>query len=163
LFANLEEARRDGLFAAGVHPGAVGGSFYGPLLPPGTVHLATCFNSIQWLDQPPAVPLPDSVGYRRPHPARNGLVAPPQATAAFTRQSEQDLLRFLKCRARELVTGGKLLLASPGDTGQARVGDGFLDLLNNACLDLASSHNNLGNLLSDTGRPRRGGRTRRPW
>jgi hypothetical protein len=75
LFANLEEARRDGLCAAGVHPAAVGGSFYGPLLPPGTVHLATCFNAIQWLDQLPAVPLPDSVGYRRPHPARNGLAA----------------------------------------------------------------------------------------
>jgi hypothetical protein len=47
LFANLEEARRDGLLTAGVHPAAVGGSFYGPLLPPGTVHLATCINAIQ--------------------------------------------------------------------------------------------------------------------
>src|SRR5262249_52387069 len=36
LFANLEEVRRKGLFAAGVHPAAVGGSFYGPLVPPGT-------------------------------------------------------------------------------------------------------------------------------
>ena len=36
LFANLEEAQRTGLFAAGVYAGAVGGSFYGPLLPPGT-------------------------------------------------------------------------------------------------------------------------------
>src|SRR5262245_66610062 len=41
LFANLEEARRTGRLAAGVYPGAVGGSFYGPLLPPRTVHLAT--------------------------------------------------------------------------------------------------------------------------
>src|SRR5262245_4176425 len=60
LFVNLEEARRAGLFAAGVYPGAVGGSFYGPLLPPGTVHLATSFNSVQWLDRLPAVPLRDS-------------------------------------------------------------------------------------------------------
>src|SRR5262245_43806594 len=44
LFANLEKAQRDGLFPAGVFPGTVGGSFYGPLLPPGTVHLATSFN-----------------------------------------------------------------------------------------------------------------------
>src|SRR5580693_3863762 len=43
LFGNLEEARRAGRFAEGVHPAAVGRSFYGPLLPPGTVHLATCF------------------------------------------------------------------------------------------------------------------------
>src|SRR5262249_52478989 len=47
LFANLEAARRDGLVPAGVYPSAVGGSFYGPLLPPGTVHLATSFNAIQ--------------------------------------------------------------------------------------------------------------------
>src|SRR5262249_28404377 len=45
LFANLEEARRAGLFPAGVYPSAVGGSFYGPLLPPGTAHLATSFNA----------------------------------------------------------------------------------------------------------------------
>src|SRR6516165_1350931 len=35
LFANLEEARRTGRFPAGVYPSAVGGSFYGPLLPHG--------------------------------------------------------------------------------------------------------------------------------
>jgi hypothetical protein len=139
LFANLEEARRAGLLTAGVHPAAVGGSFYGPLLPPGTIHLATCFNAIQWLDRLPAVPLPDSVGYRRPDPTRAGSAVAPEATAAFARQAEQDLLRFLDCRARELVPGGKLLLASPGDTDQARVGDGLLDVLNDACLDLVAA------------------------
>ncbi|MBV8129197.1 MAG: cyclopropane-fatty-acyl-phospholipid synthase [Planctomycetaceae bacterium] len=140
LFANLEEARRAGLFAAGVYPGAVGGSFYGPLLPPGTVHLATCFNSILWLDRLPAVPLPDGVAYRRPLPTRTGLaVSPPEATAAFTRQAEQDLVQFLECRARELVPGAKLLLASPGDTDQIRLCDGLFDVLNNACLDLVAA------------------------
>jgi hypothetical protein len=139
LFANLEEARRAGLFPEGVYPGAVGGSFYGPLLPTGTVHLATSFNAIQWLDRLPTVPLPDSVGYRRPHPARHGLAVSHEATAAFTRQAEQDLVRFLECRARELVPGGKLLLASPGDTDQARVGDGLIDVLNDACLDLVAA------------------------
>src|SRR5262249_30253262 len=68
LFANGEQARGSGRLTAGVHPGAVAGSFYGPLVPPGSVHLATCFNAIQWLDQLPAVPLPDTVAYRRPHP-----------------------------------------------------------------------------------------------
>jgi hypothetical protein len=136
LFANLEKARRDGRFPTGVYPSAVGGSFYGPLLPPGTVHFATSFNSIQWLDQLPAVSLPNFVAYRRPHPPRPGLVMPPEATAAFTRQAEQDLVRFLACRARELVPGGKVLLASPGDSDQACVADGLADVLNDACLDL---------------------------
>jgi hypothetical protein len=139
LFANLEEAGRAGLFPAGVHPGVVGGSFYGPLLPPGTVHLATCFNSIQWLDRLPAVPLPDAVAYRRPQPHRPGPAVSPQATAAFQEQAEQDLVRFLEGRARELVPGGKLLLASPGDTDQACVCDGLRDALNDACLDLVAA------------------------
>jgi hypothetical protein len=139
LFTNLEEARRAGLFPPGVYPGVVGGSFYGPLLPPGTVHLATCFNSIHWLDQVPPVPLPDGVVYRRPHPPRPGLSESPEATAAFARQAEQDLIRFLDCRARELVPGGKLLLASPGDTDQARLCDGLFDILNDACLDLVAA------------------------
>jgi hypothetical protein len=136
LFANLEEARRAGLCPADTYPAVVGGSFYGPLLPPGTAHLATSFNAIQWLDRLPAVPLPDSVVYRRPHPPRPGVTVSPEATAAFARQAEQDLVRFLEYRARELVPGGKLLLASPGDTDQARVGDGMADVLKDACLDL---------------------------
>jgi hypothetical protein len=136
LFANLEEARRAGLFPADVYPAGVGGSFYGPLLPPGTVHFAASFNAIQWLDRVPVVRLPDSVVYRRPDPPRQGFAVPPEVTVAFSRQADQDLIRFLECRARELVPGGKLLLASPGDTDQARVGDGISDLLNDACLDL---------------------------
>jgi cyclopropane-fatty-acyl-phospholipid synthase len=139
LFANLEEARCAGLFPSGVFPGTVGGSFYGPLQPPGTVHLATSFNAIHWLDELPTVPVPDFVGYRRPHPPRPGLAVSPEATAAFQRQAEQDLIRFLECRARELVPGGKLLLASPGDTDHARVGDGLSDVLNDACLDLVAT------------------------
>jgi len=138
LFANLEEARRAGHFWAGVYPAAVGGSFYGPLLLPGTVHLATSFNSIQWLDQLPPVRLPDGIAYRRPNPPRPGLSVSPEATAAFRRQAEQDLVRFLECRARELAPGGKLLLASPGDTDQARIADGLADVLNDACLDLVT-------------------------
>jgi SAM-dependent methyltransferase len=139
LFANLEKARRAGLFPTGVHPSVVGGSFYGPLLPPSTVHLATCFNAIQWLDHLPAVPLPDSVGYRRPHPSRQGFDVSPVVTAAFRQQAQRDLVRFLQFRAREMVPGGKLLLASPGDTNWALVGDGLLDVLNDACLDLVAA------------------------
>jgi SAM dependent carboxyl methyltransferase len=139
LFANLEEARRGGLFATGVYPGAVAGSFYGPLLPPGTVHLATCFNAIPWLDRLPAVPLTDFVAYRRPLSTRPVLAASPEATAAFRRQAEQDLVRFLECRARESVPGAKLVLAGAGDTDQSRWGDGLFDVIDDACLDLVAA------------------------
>src|SRR6516225_3439632 len=105
LFANLEEARRTGLLPGGIHPSAVGGSFYGPLLPAGTVHFATCFNAIQWLDQLPMVPLIHDVVYRRPCPPRPGISVSPEVTSAFKRQAEHDLVRFLECRAQELVPG----------------------------------------------------------
>src|SRR5262249_38536050 len=105
LFANLEAARRDGLFPAEVYPSAAGGSFYGPLLPPCTVHLATSFNAIHWLDRLPSVPLPNYVAYLRPHPLRSRVAVSPKATAAFKGQADQDLVRFLECRARELVPG----------------------------------------------------------
>jgi hypothetical protein len=75
LFANLDQARRDRLAPAGVYSSAVGGSFFDPLLPPGTVHLATCFNALHWLDRLPEVTLPDGIAYRRPHPPRPGLVS----------------------------------------------------------------------------------------
>jgi hypothetical protein len=139
LFANLEVARRDGVFGADVYPSAVGGSFYGPLLPPGTAHLAISFNAVQWLDRLPAVPVLDGVVYRRPLPHRPDQTVAPEVTAAFTQQAEQDLVRFLDCRARELVPGGKLLLACPGDTDEARVSDGYSELLNDTCLDLIAA------------------------
>jgi cyclopropane-fatty-acyl-phospholipid synthase len=138
LFTNLEEARRAGRFPSGVYASAVGGSFYGPILPPGSVHLAVSFNSLNWLDRLPEVPVPNFVAYRRPHPPRPGLVISAEATAAYQQQSEQDLARFLECRARELVPGGKLLLASPGDTDDVCIGDGLADVVNDACLDLVA-------------------------
>jgi hypothetical protein len=138
LFANLEKAQCAGRFPAGVFPAAVGGSFYGPLLPPGSVHLATSFNAIHWLDRLPSVAVPNHVAYRRPYPPRPGYTVSPEVTAAFREQAEQDLVRFLECRARELVPGGKLLLASPGDTNEVVMGDGMVDVLNDACLDLVA-------------------------
>jgi hypothetical protein len=139
LFANLDQARRGSVLAEDVYASVVGGTFYGSLLPPSTVHLATCFNSILWLDQLPAVPMRDSVAYRRPHPPRPGLVVPQEVSAAFERQAEQDLIRFLKWRAKELVPGGKLLVATPADTDEARINDGLSDVLNDACLDLIAT------------------------
>jgi hypothetical protein len=54
-------------------------------------------------------------------------------------QAEQDLTQFLQCRARELVPGGKLLLASPGATNEACVSDGVGDVLKDACLDMVAA------------------------
>jgi hypothetical protein len=38
-----------------------------------------------------------------------------------------------------LVPGGKLLVATPGDTDRTRITDGITDVLNDACLDLLAA------------------------
>ncbi|HTU17119.1 MAG TPA: hypothetical protein VMG10_03590 [Gemmataceae bacterium] len=139
LFRNLHEARKSGRLAAGVFPSVVAGSFYESLVPPGSVHFATCFNALLWLDALPSVPVADFVVYRRPHPPRPGLHVPPETADAFARQADRDLVRFLECRARELLPGGKLLIVSPGDSTERRTADGLYDALNDGCLDLAAA------------------------
>jgi hypothetical protein len=108
-------------------------------VPPGTVHLATSFNAVLWLDQLPAVAVPDFVCYRRPHPPKEGVAVPAEVVAAFRQQAERDLVHFLQARARELAPGGKLLIVTPGDAPNQRVCDGLYDVLNDACLDLVAS------------------------
>jgi hypothetical protein len=137
LFANLHESRRES--GGGIYPSAVAGSFYEPLRPPGTVHLATAFNALLWLDRMPAAPVPDFVAYRRPHPPRPGLSVPPETVAAFTRRADEDLSRFLQCRAEELTPEGKLLMVTPGDDAEHRLCDGLYDVLNDTCLDLIAA------------------------
>ncbi len=138
LFTSLHDPAQTGGFPPDVFASAVAGSFYGPLVPGGTVHLATCFNALLWLDHLPDVLIPDFVVYRRPVPPRPGLQVPPRVEEAFRTQADADLVRFLHCRAKELVPGGKLLIASPGDDARGRVVDGLYDALNDALLDLVA-------------------------
>jgi len=138
LFANLEEARLGGRLGADIYPSVVAASFYNPLLPPGTVHLATSFNALNWLSRLPAVPLTDSIAYQRPLSTRTVPTSSPEATVAFTHQAEQDLVRFLECRARELAPGAKLLIATPADTDEIRMCDGLWAVLNDASIDLVA-------------------------
>lgn len=139
LFLNLDEARKSGRIPAGVFSGAAAGSFYEPLLPPRSAHFATAFNAVIWLDTLPAAAVPDFVAYRRSHPPRPGLHVPPETADAFARQADDDLVRFLRCRADELIPGGKLLIVSPGDSSEHRLSDGIYDVLNDACLDLVTA------------------------
>jgi hypothetical protein len=139
LFQNLHAAREAGALQPDTYPLAAPGSFYEPLMPPGSVQLATCFNAILWMDHLPAVPVPDFPVYQRPTPPRPGLSVSAEAEAAFRRQAEQDWLRFLEHRARELAPGGKLVVGSPGDRPDRRCSDGLYDVVNDACLDLVSA------------------------
>lgn len=139
LFLNLAEARTEGRIPANVYASAVAGSFYGPLMPPRSIHFAMCFNALLWLDALPAAPVADAVVYRRPHPPRPDRSMPAQTIDAFTRQAEQDLARFLQARADELAPGSKLLIVSPGDDDRGCTSDGLYDVVNDACRDLVAA------------------------
>jgi hypothetical protein len=139
LFTNLHEARIAGRIPADVYPSAAAGSFYESLVPPNSVHFAMAFNALLWLDRLPDTLVADAVVYRRPHPPRSDRNMAPETVAAFTRQADQDLTRFLKSRAREMAPGGKLLVVSPGDDDKGSVSDGLYDVLNDACLDLITA------------------------
>jgi hypothetical protein len=138
LFLNLDEPRAAKRVPAGVYASATAGSFYEGLVPPRSIHFAMAFNALLWMDKLPCVALPNFVAYRRPQPPHRGLQVTPGTVDAFARQADGDLVRFLRCRADELAPGGKLLIASPGDSAEHRLGDGIYDLLNDACLDLVA-------------------------
>lgn len=133
LFLNLQASGPPG---ADVYPAAVPGSFFGPLRPTASVHLATCFNAVQWLDRLPPEPVTDFVVCRRSRPDRP---ISPAITSAFARQADEDLTRFLQQRARELVPGGHLILGTPGETAEVSVLDGLYDVFDEACRDLVTA------------------------
>lgn len=135
LFANLHDpqtsnylqdrgARRPHVFAL-----ATGASFYGPVLPPRSVHFALSFTAVVWMDRVPDIAVPEFVGY---------MEASPAAQEAFARQGARDLAVFYRHRAEELAPGGKLLLVIPGSDGTHRCSDGLYNLLNDAGIDVVA-------------------------
>lgn len=136
LFLNLHDpARSNYLQSQGrVHSNtfafARGGSFFDILLPAQSLSVATSFLAVEWLDHLPDIPMPEFIGY---------MEAPPAAQAAFARQADDDLTRFLAARATELAPGGKLLLIIPGSDNGRSCSDGLYNVLNDAARDLAES------------------------
>ncbi|MFG1420639.1 class I SAM-dependent methyltransferase [Roseixanthobacter liquoris] len=118
-----------------VFPSAVGRSFYGQILPAGSVWLGWSSWAVQWLSRVPAeIPDQVQVAFSRDDNARE----------AFARQAAEDWRTFLEARARELQPGGRLvvltmasgddgafgygpLLEAMFDTLTQMVGSGFVD------------------------------------
>ena len=88
---------------AAVFPAAVGRSFYGQILPAGSVTLGWSSWAVQWLSRVPG-PIPDQVqvAYSRDDGAR----------ARYDAQAAEDWAAFLTHRAVELVPGGRLVVAT---------------------------------------------------
>jgi len=99
---------------------AIGRSFYETVFPPGHVHLGWCSYAAVWLSRIPG-PIP---GHFVAHRSTGDV------HAAFERQAAQDWEAFLSLRARELRSGGRLVVVLPGldDEGES----GFADLFDHA-------------------------------
>lgn len=81
-------------------------SFFQPVVPPGTLHIACCYSSVHWLSQVPGVPDPAGVLFALMEPESRSLLAA---------QAARDWEAFLRARAQELVPEGRLVLVSGGN------------------------------------------------
>lgn len=103
-----------------VYPAAIGRSFYDKVLPPASVHIGWSSYAAVWLSRAPAQ-IPDHfIAVRSTSPAR----------AQFEHQAAQDWQAFLALRARELRSGGRLLVVLPGAADDGSTG--FESLFDNA-------------------------------
>ena len=87
-----------------VFPAAIGRSFYGSVLPPGSVHLGWSSYAVQWLSHVPTL-IP---GHFFPAHSTG------KARSEFERQAAEDWEAFLSLRSRELRPGGRLVVVVPG-------------------------------------------------
>jgi len=88
---------------ANVFPSAIGRSFYENVLPPGSVHLGWCSYAAVWLSRVPALIPGHFIPFRS-----TGVVR-----AEFDRHAAEDWETFLTLRARELRSGGCLVVVLP--------------------------------------------------
>ena len=94
-----------------VYPAAIGRSFYGSVLPPGSVHLGWSSYAVIWLSRVP-----------EPIPGHFVAIRSSRSRPAFDRQAAQDWERFLTLRSGELRPGGRLIVVLPGVTDDGLVG-----------------------------------------
>jgi hypothetical protein len=108
-----------------VFPCAVGRSFYERVLPSDSVDLGWCSYAAVWLSRIPALVPDHFISLRSTGAAR----------AAFERQAADDWKEFLRLRAAELRTGGRLVVVLPAvaDDGSS----GFEPIMDHANAVLA--------------------------
>lgn len=113
LFAVLDaDPDRYVLDEPNVFPAAIGRSFYESVLPPGSVHLGWSSYAAVWLSRIPAL-IPGHFFY---------LFSAGSVRAEFERQSAKDWEMFLSLRARELRSGGRLVIVLPALADDGSVG-----------------------------------------
>ncbi|XP_057531280.1 probable jasmonic acid carboxyl methyltransferase 2 [Amaranthus tricolor] len=91
------------------------GSFYGRLLPPNGLHFIHSSSSLHWLSQVPQGLNEDD----QPRILNKGNVyisrtSTMEVVMAYKQQFRNDFLTFLKCRASEMISSGRMVLTFVG-------------------------------------------------
>ena len=132
LFRALRPDGRSVFAGSEIYSAAVGGSMYDQLLPPRSLCLATTFNAIGFLGRRPVDTLPHYILPNGPSVRRGRGSVSDADRQAFSKQAHEDLTRFLRARAAELVPGGVLLVQVFGSGDILRTSDGIYDAINDA-------------------------------
>ncbi|XP_058079558.1 gibberellic acid methyltransferase 2 [Magnolia sinica] len=107
----LHDSKKQHYYAAGVP-----GSFYYRLFPKGKLHMAVSLSALHWLSQIPEVVLDKrSPAWNKGRAWIDG--AKKEVVEAYAKQSEEDLMAFLRCRREEIVVGGVLFILMAGRQG----------------------------------------------
>jgi hypothetical protein len=141
MFLNLFPDHTPALKAPDVYTAAIGGSAFGRLVPPRSLHLATTFNAIGFFENRPTARLPHFVLAMQPNPGapREGVSVSPEELRPFQEQAHHELSEFYQARATELVSGGKLLVQVFGRNATHSTGHGICDVLSDALLDFVEA------------------------
>ncbi len=108
VFHNI--AAEDGYLGLGggpVYASAAGGSFFGEVVPAGTVNLGTCSNAAHWFREQPSQTIEGGIY----HSDATG-----DARAALEKLAAEDWLAFMRARAAELAPGGRFIVQGIGTT-----------------------------------------------
>ncbi|MCR9135192.1 MAG: class I SAM-dependent methyltransferase [Alphaproteobacteria bacterium] len=133
LFQLISSPR--GYAAPGIRTAAAIGSFYGQMVANNSVDLGTCFMASHWLSHAVHLDAPGSVWFGDLRGA---------ARVELAARAQSDWKQFLQCRARELRSGGCLLVSCLGAVpqvgeinGQAASGRGVYRAMQKVAQELA--------------------------
>ncbi|XP_010673141.2 probable jasmonic acid carboxyl methyltransferase 2 [Beta vulgaris subsp. vulgaris] len=91
------------------------GTFYGRLLPTNTLHFVHSSCSLHWLSQvPPGLDGKDNPMMQNKGKMYASVTSPSEVVDAYKLQFRKDFLLFLKSRAEEMISGGRMVLTLMG-------------------------------------------------
>ncbi|XP_021670573.2 loganic acid O-methyltransferase-like [Hevea brasiliensis] len=123
------------------YPMGVPGSFHGRLFPNASLHIVHSSYALEWLSQ-----VPKEVMDKSSAAWNKGKIyyssAGDETIKAYTEQFGKDMDCFLKCRAKEVLPGGLILLSFPGrlsETPHSQVFSNIAyDLLGSCLVEMAN-------------------------